>query len=135
MEFDGHGFTVMPGGGGWTWGLELTKYGFTGHEREVEGKAESSPSSQRLEYRRDQSLTEWFVNDQRGMEQGWTFQKRPATEGKPRGVIRVRFKHFGEVGGGIFQQHHIVLGNPDFLTFLHQLELAFFLTNNRILQR
>lgn len=95
MEFDGHGFTVMPGGGGWTWGLELTKYGFTGHEREVEGKAESSPSSQRLEYRRDQSLTEWFVNDQRGMEQGWTFQKRPATEGKS--PLRLELKIRGEL--------------------------------------
>ena len=32
-RFDGRGFTTRPDAGGWTWGLELLRYGFAGRER------------------------------------------------------------------------------------------------------
>lgn len=75
-EFDGKGFTVNPDHGTWTWGLELTGYG--------DRKLQSTASSAQLRHeggkiisQRDENLTEWFVNDSRGLEQGWDIQQRP----------------------------------------------------------
>ena len=75
-EFDGKGFTVTPDHGNWTWGLELTGYG----NRTLPSAA--SPSQPRHEgakiiCRHDENLTEWFVNDSRGLEQGWDIRQRP----------------------------------------------------------
>ncbi len=70
--FDGQGFTVTPDGGGWTWGLELVGYGkATGVQQEGE----------KISYARADGLTEWFVNDTCGLEQGWTFANRPERAG------------------------------------------------------
>jgi hypothetical protein len=70
--FDGQGFTMTPDAGGWTWGLELAGYGkATGVRQEGE----------KISYARADGLTEWFVNDTRGLEQGWTFAKRPERAG------------------------------------------------------
>ena len=77
-RFDGRGFTVKPDGGGWEWGLELTGYGYAGHEIGVAPSAAFKANGQRLECRRDANLMEWFVNDGRGLEQGWTLDERPA---------------------------------------------------------
>ncbi|QJE94649.1 hypothetical protein [Luteolibacter luteus] len=75
-EFDGKGFTVTPDHGDWTWGLDLTGYG--NHTL----SSASSPAQLRYEggkitCQRDENLTEWFINDTRGLEQGWNLQKRP----------------------------------------------------------
>jgi len=79
--FDGQGFTVTPDGGGWTWGLELAGYGnATGVQQEGE----------KLSYARADGLTEWFVNDTRGLEQGWTFAKRPE-RADASGPVRLDF--------------------------------------------
>jgi hypothetical protein len=72
-EFDGKGFTVTPDHGQWTWGLELTAYG--------ERSLLSAPSSithdgGKISCQRDENLTEWFINDTRGLEQGWTIHSR-----------------------------------------------------------
>ena len=34
--FDGRGFTTSPDAGGWTWGLDLQRYGFASQECAVE---------------------------------------------------------------------------------------------------
>lgn len=72
-QFDGKGFTVSPDHGQWTWGLELTAYG--------ERSFPSAPSTithagGKITCQRDAYLTEWFINDTRGLEQGWTIQSR-----------------------------------------------------------
>ncbi len=73
-EFDGEGFTITPDEGTWTWGLHLTGYA---------GRAlPASPAPLRHEggkisCQRDANLTEWFVNDTRGLEQGWDIRERP----------------------------------------------------------
>jgi uncharacterized repeat protein (TIGR02543 family) len=71
-KFDGSGFTVTPDAGGWSWGLELAGYG------EV---TEVLQDGGRISYVRGDGLTEWFVNDGRGLEQGWTLAKRPERAG------------------------------------------------------
>jgi hypothetical protein len=73
--FDGRGFTVTPDHGAWSWGLELVEGG--GRSFGGAGIFGNSDAG-RIEVRRDADLTEWFVNDARGLEQGWTFRRRPA---------------------------------------------------------
>ncbi len=79
-RFDGRGFLAEPSGQGWRWGLELRSYG-VGEERVAvsgEARAEVSGDGGRLSYHWDGHLEEWFLNDVRGLEQGWTLRERPA---------------------------------------------------------
>ena len=78
-QFDGQGFTVTPDAGGWTWGLELAGYGKPTGAWQEGGK---------ISYARADGLTEWFINDTRGLEQGWTLAKRPEHAG-PSGPVRL----------------------------------------------
>ncbi|MDB6071992.1 MAG: choice-of-anchor domain, partial [Verrucomicrobiales bacterium] len=89
-RFDRHGFTVTPDVGGWTWGLELVGYGEAIGVRQEAG---------RISYARADGLTEWFVNDAKGLEQGWTLANRPERAG-PNGPVRLDFK----VRGGLRPQ-------------------------------
>ncbi|HPA19942.1 MAG TPA: choice-of-anchor D domain-containing protein [Verrucomicrobiae bacterium] len=77
-RFDGRGFTVTPGAGGWSWGLELLRYGFPGSERAVATKATVGHEGGNVHYEWDAVLREWFINDGRGLQQGWTLEERPA---------------------------------------------------------
>lgn len=77
IHFDGHGFTARPEEGGWSWGLELRRYGFEGYEVPLESRAESKIDGPRLSYLWSPELEEWFVNDARGLEHGFTVTKRP----------------------------------------------------------
>ena len=84
-RFDARGFTVTPDAGGWSWGLELVGYG--GRTFVSAGPGDETDKSVRtplirndgtkVSYLRDDYLTEWFINDSRGLEQGWTLAKRP----------------------------------------------------------
>jgi len=95
-QFDERGVTITPDKGGWEWGLELQSYGFPGHERKTTECGGAKTEGGRIEFRRDEILTEWFVNDRRGLEQGWTINERPRgyEEG---GVLRLRL----DVRGGL----------------------------------
>ena len=75
-EFDGKGFTVTPDHGSWTWGLELTGYG----DRKLPSAASFSQlrhEGGKITCQRDENLSEWFINDSRGLEQGWDIRRRP----------------------------------------------------------
>ena len=81
MEFDGRGFTAKPEGANWTWGLEL---------EDAEVGAMKSEGN-RLAVARGANLEEWFINDARGLEQGWTMKERPGDAGETvRLSLRVR---------------------------------------------
>ena len=80
--FNGKGFTITPDHGEWTWGLELVDYGDGAHislGTIHKDKFSSCPviDGSRISVVRNECLTEWFINDSRGLEQGWTFQSRP----------------------------------------------------------
>ena len=64
---------------GWEWGLRLAAYGFAGDLR-APAAATLVPRDNRVEYRRG-DLTEWYVNDERGLEQGFTLARAPAGAG------------------------------------------------------
>src|SRR5262245_60125777 len=77
-KFDGRGFIAEPREGGWQWGLELKRYGFPGTEPVVGGVAVVKAEGQQLTHDWDAAVQEWFVNDARGLEHGFTVKERPA---------------------------------------------------------
>jgi hypothetical protein len=64
----------------WQWDLTLTGYGYTGAVKPV-ANAKLLTNENRIEYQRD-SLTEWYVNDQKGLEQGFTLTAPPELPGR-----------------------------------------------------
>lgn len=102
-RFDGRGILVEPNGGGWTWGLELRRYGVIGAEHEVGPTAQVRADAQRVTYTWDAVVDEWFVNDARGLEHGFTLRERPAGGDGPvalwlgvRGGLRPRLQSAGQ---------------------------------------
>ena len=65
----------------WVWGLSLTGYGFKGDIQPVD-QARLSVAENRVEYLR-KGLTEWYVNDERGLEQGFTLEAPPKSGALP----------------------------------------------------
>ncbi len=76
----------------WVWGLSLTGYGAAGDIAPV-APAELSVLDNRIEYRRG-IITEWYTNDERGLEQGFTLYQAPAS---PHEEITLRM----EIGGSL----------------------------------
>lgn len=90
-RFDGRGFETTPNGGGWSWGLALLNYGRECAEGDPSRKSLPAAAGEgagslpvcvradggRIEYEWDDTLTEWYVNDQRGLEHGYTVHRRP----------------------------------------------------------
>ena len=68
-RFDRRGFEVQPQGGAWSWGLDLQSYGFGGRQHNLGERPAATLTGQRLTYRRDGTVHEWYVNDSRGLEQ------------------------------------------------------------------
>lgn len=87
-HFDRKGFTAEPQDAGWTWGLQLESYGFGEAQTAVGGTPEVQADGQRLSYRWDATVEEWFINDTRGLEHGFTVAHRPpsGTTGEPSGL-------------------------------------------------
>jgi hypothetical protein len=77
----------------WTWSLALESYGY-GKQLLTPEKPEIVTDGNRIEYRRGR-LTEWYVNDERGLEQGFTLSKPPPGHGKHPLLIRL------ELGGSL----------------------------------
>jgi hypothetical protein len=67
----------------WEWGLTLTRYGYADDLQAVT-PAELVAEGNRIEYQRG-DLTEWYVNDECGLEQGFTL-KAPPLPARERGL-------------------------------------------------
>ncbi len=76
-HFDGRGFTTTPDKGAWTWGLELEAYGWGDAVPVATKSAAVTAHGELVSYVWDDLLTEWYVNDQRGLEHGYTVIARP----------------------------------------------------------
>src|SRR6478609_6106572 len=96
-EFDGAGFLTQPEKGDWRWGLELRSYGFSGHEQTATRARSTTADGQRVIYQRGMGLSEWFVNDQRGLEHGFTVAKRPDGSGENRAPLQFVFSVLGNL--------------------------------------
>jgi len=75
--FDGRGFETKPRNADWTWGLVLRSYGAGDEQREISGTPVVKTEGHRLTYRWDDAVEEWFVNDGRGLEHGFSVRERP----------------------------------------------------------
>ena len=80
-RFDGRGWSVEPDSGAWQWGLQLQSYGWSGNPRAVSLPTGVAAEMGRVSYRWDERLEEWYVNDQRGLEHGFTLRQAPAGYG------------------------------------------------------
>jgi trimeric autotransporter adhesin len=79
-KFDARGFLTTPKEAAWTWGLELTSYGMGEHQTPVGASAPAiKAEGQRLSYQWDVTIQEWWVNDTRGLEHGYTISQRPSS--------------------------------------------------------
>ncbi len=85
-RFDGRGFTVKPDDGVWSWGLELVG---------VTGKAQIKAEINRLTYRWSADLDEWFLNDKRGLEHGFTLRIPQEIRLTVRGGLRPQTSGMG----------------------------------------
>jgi len=95
-EFDGRGFTTRAKGADWEWGLELGKFSVGSRRFSVgENGAKGAAEGNRLSFARGSHLTEWFVNDSRGLEQGWTLAERPTDGGE--GPVRLELIVSGDL--------------------------------------
>ncbi|MCU0225909.1 MAG: integrin alpha [Acidobacteria bacterium] len=63
----------------WEWGLSLSAWGRAGALQPV-GRARLAAHENRVDVDRD-GILEWYVNDPRGLEQGFTIAARPEGEG------------------------------------------------------
>ena len=88
-RFETRGFLTTPDSGNWSWGLELESYGFADNPRFVEGHRHVRAEGNRLVSTRDAILQEWWINDRRGLEHGYTVHQRPARvdESEPSSLI------------------------------------------------
>jgi hypothetical protein len=80
--FDERGFTTRPDAGGWSWGLDLEGYGWGATHPVTEPRATTTDGG-RLSREWDNQLTEWYVNDSRGLEHGFTVARRPSRADAP----------------------------------------------------
>ena len=80
--FGSSGPTVGPVGGGWDLRLSLARFGRAGALATVPA-AQPIGSAERVEYRRGPALTEWYRNQPRGLEQGFTVARAPSGAAGP----------------------------------------------------
>ena len=77
-RFDGQAFMTTPVEGGWTWGLRLARVGRASHPQDLMTPTAVTADGNRVQYQWDAGLTEWWVNEPRGLEHGFSLAERPA---------------------------------------------------------
>ncbi len=77
IHFDGTGFLVQPETQSWTWGLQLQSYGFVGALRTFDHAPECKAQGGEVTYAWNENLSEWYINDSRGLEHGYDLKARP----------------------------------------------------------
>ncbi|MFN0208078.1 MAG: FG-GAP repeat protein [Planctomycetota bacterium] len=93
-HFDGSGFLTKPEAGNWTWGLELRSYGAEGELTLITNKSAVSADGQHVFYKWSTHITEWYKNDSRGLEHGYTVWSRPA---QSRGLLTFKMSVLGDL--------------------------------------
>jgi hypothetical protein len=94
--FTREGFEVSPRKEekAWIWGLSLSKYGYGSDLHAITGAEKMITKGNRIEYHRG-DMVEWYINDHRGLEQGFTLKARPS----------------GRMGSGLLQLQMRTTGN------------------------
>jgi len=103
MRFDATGFTATDGT--WTWGLELEQDEGRGASGSLAGKDElgepaARTTGNRIAFQRSAKIEEWFINDQRGLEQGWTLTAPAEIRLRVRGDLQPKVSAQSVTFGG-----------------------------------
>ena len=106
----------------WSWGLSLQEWGADSHLKAV-AAPQVVPNKNRVEYQRGQTLTEWYVNDRRGLEQGFTLNKPPvgSKKGDQKDLVILRLALHGNLQGTINANND----NIDFFTLSGEYVLKY----------
>jgi hypothetical protein len=84
----------------WRWGLRLRAWGVEGALEKV-GRSSVAVLGNRIEYKRE-GIREWYVNDRRGLEQGFTVEGLPEGAGGGAGRwLVVRMEVLGDLRGSL----------------------------------
>ncbi len=75
---DGLAVSLRKGDMEWKWGLSLSRYGYGPDLDAIPGTERIIVKGNRIEYHRG-DLVEWYINDHRGIEQGFTLKSRPVS--------------------------------------------------------
>jgi len=82
----------------------LTSWGRSGHEQVVAGRPAAAATGGRIEYDWGGAIREWFVNDTRGLEQGWTVLDPPQNESSEDNPVQPGLSLTLTVRGGLTPQ-------------------------------
>ncbi len=110
--FGADGLRVKSSTGAWTWGLELTGWGYVGA---VQSVPVGQPVAQktRLEYQHGPALTEWYLNTAWGLEQGFTLHTPPVTDNpNPSNQIAVALTLSGTLQPKLASETSLLLNDP-----------------------
>jgi hypothetical protein len=107
--FDADGVAVTPEAEDW-WELSL-KFVRVGHGDALRPVSSGAlvAEANRLEHRRG-LVTEWYVNDSAGLEQGFTFARRPSTEAGP---LTVELSVSGNLTPTLWADDAVLFYGPD----------------------
>ena len=104
LENPQHSLTAELGSGGiristaksaeWTWFLKFDAYG-RGTSIDHAAAPSLSANGSRVEYQYPDGVTEWYVNGPLGLQQGFTFERKPSTQ--IEGPLAVRLTLAGDV--------------------------------------
>ncbi len=116
-RFEKEGARIVPTGedsGSWELGWTLRAYGYEGSTR-TPMAGQPSASDNRVEYRRG-PLVEWYVNDERGLEQGFDLAEPP--EGEKNGELVIELELTGSLTPRIGEAGSIHFVDPEGRTVL-----------------
>ncbi|MCK4757712.1 MAG: FG-GAP repeat protein [Thermoplasmata archaeon] len=78
MIFNENGVSVSPEAeNSWSWDIALSGFGYSGQVSPITAKPQLSVDKNRVECEYSPQLTEWYINDERGIEQGFTIETPP----------------------------------------------------------
>lgn len=90
LVFEGNGPMISPRNSNlWQWGLTTRGYGYAGAMQSLDGRPELDSQKDTLTYRWDEILSEWWVNQDSGLEHGFTLTSRPAVAQDTQLVIEM----------------------------------------------
>ena len=95
--FNREGFQINPRkeGKAWIWGLSLNGYGYGSDLHAVTAAVKIITKDNRIEYHRG-DMVEWYINDHRGLEQGFTLKTRPSDR-KGSGLLQLQMGTTGNL--------------------------------------
>ncbi|GAX59205.1 hypothetical protein SCALIN_C01_0136 [Candidatus Scalindua japonica] len=104
------GIRVIPRsskGDDWIWGMSMSSYGFKG-DIKAAGQAIPSYSGNGIYYQRE-GLIEWYINDEHGLEQGFTLDSPPrSNEPDPGTWIIIEMDLYGDLKASLNSMAGIV---------------------------